>query len=141
MAGKVDTEWAEGIRNRVEKLGISTWMGIASAHKSPRKVLELLDKYNQRSNVVYVTIAGLSNGLSGMVAANTHHVTIACPVFDDKVDMMVNIHSTLQMPPGSAVLTVLDRDNCAISVHRILSLTGYLKPTSMTAEGGRLSSS
>ena len=34
--------------------------------------------------VVFVTVAGRSNALSGVVAANTHRPVIACPPFKDK---------------------------------------------------------
>ena len=44
--------------------------------------------------------------------------------FKDKVDMMVNINSTLQMPSKTPVLTVLDPDNCAESTARILRIGG-----------------
>jgi len=36
--------------------------------------------------------------------------------------MSINIHSTLQMPSKTPVLTVLDPGNCAIAVHRILNI-------------------
>ena len=73
-------------------------------------------------SIMQVTIAGRSNALSGFVAANTSKPTIGCPPFSDKVDMSINIHSTLQMPSMTPVLTVLDPGNCALAVHRILSL-------------------
>ena len=44
----------------------------------------------------------MSNALSGVVACNTHHPVIACPPHVDKVDMMTNINSTLQMPSSSS---------------------------------------
>jgi len=42
----------------------------------------------------------------------------------DKTDMLVNIHSTLQMPSKTPVLTVLDPGNCADAVARILAVAG-----------------
>ncbi|MCF7801884.1 MAG: AIR carboxylase family protein, partial [Candidatus Marinimicrobia bacterium] len=63
-----------------------------------------------------------SNALSGFVAANSEFPTIACPPFADKVDMLVNIHSTLQMPSKAPVLTVIDPGNAALAVKRILDL-------------------
>jgi 5-(carboxyamino)imidazole ribonucleotide mutase len=33
--------------------------------------------------------------------------------------MLVNIHSTLQMPSNTPVLTVLDPGNCALAIKRI----------------------
>lgn len=94
----------------------------ASAHKQPQKVLEILEKYNAEKRVVYVTIAGRSNALSGFVGANSPHITIACPPFADKADYLVNIHSTLQMPSKTPILTVIDTTNCAMCVEKILSM-------------------
>ena len=39
--------------------------------------------------------------------------------FSDKADMLVNIHSTLQMPSQTPVFTVIDPGNCALAVKRI----------------------
>ncbi|NOZ03854.1 MAG: AIR carboxylase family protein [FCB group bacterium] len=47
---------------------------------------------------------------------------MACPPFKDKIDMMVNIQSTLQMPSNTPVLTILDPGNCALAVKRILGV-------------------
>ena len=41
-------------------------------------------------------------------------------LFSDKSDMLVNIHSTLQMPSNTPVLTIIDPGNCALAVKRIL---------------------
>jgi 5-(carboxyamino)imidazole ribonucleotide mutase len=82
-------------------------------------VLEILDSNANGESIVYVTIAGRSNALSGFVAANSEFPTIGCPPFSDKVDMLVNIHSTLQMPSNTPVLTVLDPGNCALAIKRI----------------------
>jgi len=72
--------------------------------------------------VVYITIAGRSNALSGFVAANSSAPTLACPPFKDKVDMLVNIQSTLQMLGKTPVMTVLAPGNCALAVKRIMDL-------------------
>ena len=93
----------------------------ASAHKQPHRVLEILEEFDKKDHVVYITIAGRSNALSGFVGANSRHVTIACPPFADKNDYLVNIHSTLQMPSKTPVLTIIDPGNCVLAVERILN--------------------
>ena len=60
--------------------------------------------------------------MSGVVAANSVHPVIACPPFADKNDMLVNMHSTLQMPSDTPVLTVVDPKNAAVAAVRILGL-------------------
>ena len=122
MGSTSDQGHADNITSSLDTLGVSHETFAASAHKNPEKVLEIIRSYGPEEHVVFVTIAGRSNALSGFVAANTQKPTIGCPPFQDKVDMLVNIHSTLQMPSMTPVLTVLDPGNCALAVHRMLSL-------------------
>ena len=99
---------------------------VCSAHKKTRQLLTILEKYNsyqsQGRNVIYVTVAGRSNALSGVVACNTSFPVIACPPFGDKVDMTVNIHSTLQMPSNVPTMTILEPGNVALCCERMFNL-------------------
>lgn len=94
----------------------------ASAHKQPKKVLEIIDRYQKfNKKIVFITVAGRSNALSGFVAANSSFPVIACPPFKDKLDYLVNIHSSLQMPSKVPVITVIDPENAVLAAQRILS--------------------
>ena len=93
----------------------------ASAHKKPHILLKVLDKYKDHK-LVWITVAGRSNALSGVVAAQTEQPCIACPPFQDKVDMLTNVHSSLQMPSSVPVMTVLDPYNAVLAANRILEL-------------------
>jgi len=96
---------------------------VASAHKNTRQIIALLDKYNSyEKKIVWVTVAGKSNALSGVIAANTRFPVIACPPFCDKTDMTVNIQSTLQCPAYVPAMTILDPKNVAIAINRIFCL-------------------
>ncbi|MCX6779709.1 MAG: 5-(carboxyamino)imidazole ribonucleotide mutase [Candidatus Magasanikbacteria bacterium] len=117
-----DIEHAKKITDELEKFGIAWEQFSASAHKQAREALAILDKY-QDEKVVYVTIAGRSNALSGFVAGNSTKVTIACPPFMDKLDMMVNINSTLQMPANVPAMTILEPANVALAIKRINELS------------------
>ena len=119
MGSTSDDSHAKKITDKLDKYGIAWEQYVASAHKQPLKVLEILDANKDEKDIVYITIAGRSNALSGFVAANCEFPTLACPPFADKTDMLVNIHSTLQMPSNTPVLTVLDSGNCALAVKRI----------------------
>ena len=119
MGSTSDEHHAKKITDKLDTYGIQWEQHAASAHKEPRKVLDILDSNKNEKDLVYITIAGRSNALSGFVAANSKFPTLACPPFPDKADMLVNIHSTLQMPSNTPVLTVLDPGNCALAVKRI----------------------
>ena len=120
MGSKSDREFAQKIINELEKFSINYAVNVASAHKQPLEVLSIIKSNATKKGVVYITIAGRSNALSGFVAANSDKPVIACPPFKDKTDMLVNIQSTLQMPSNAPVLTILDPGNCALAVKRIL---------------------
>lgn len=92
-----------------------------SAHKQTKQLLTLLEQ-NAKEKVIYITIAGKSNALSGMVAGNTDAPVIACPPWHDLPTYMADIHSTLRMPSYTPVLTVIDPGNCVLAVERIMRL-------------------
>ena len=122
MGSESDSGFAKKITDHFDKDGIAWEQHVSSAHKQPKRVLEILEANANEQGIIYVTLAGRSNALSGFVAANSNHPTVACPPFADKVDMMVNIQSTLQMPSNTPVLTVLDPGNCAIAIKRMFAL-------------------
>ena len=122
MGSTSDEPHAKKITDKLDEYGITWEQHAASAHKQPLKVLEILEANKNGGNIVYITIAGRSNALSGFVAANSEFPTLGCPPFSDKADMLVNIHSTLQMPSNTPVLTIIDPGNCALAVKRIFGV-------------------
>ncbi len=124
LGSKVDLPHAEKIAAVLDDYGIKYAVHVASAHKAPKVTLEIIEKYNEKKeSVVFVTIAGRSNALSGLVTGSTHFPVIACPPFSDKSDYLTNIHSTLQMPSETPALAVVDPKNAGQAVARLLSLT------------------
>ncbi|HBU06607.1 MAG TPA: 5-(carboxyamino)imidazole ribonucleotide mutase [Candidatus Magasanikbacteria bacterium] len=121
MGSTSDQEWAKKITDKLDEYNIIHEEHVASAHKQAPEALAILEKYKDES-VIYITIAGRSNALSGFVAGNSTKPVIACPPFKDKEDMMINIHSTLQMPSNVPVMTILDPNNTALAVKRINDL-------------------
>jgi 5-(carboxyamino)imidazole ribonucleotide mutase len=122
MGSTSDEPHAKKITDKLDEYNIEWEQHAASAHKQPLKVLEILEANEDSKDIVYITIAGRSNALSGFVAANSNFPTLGCPPFSDKADMLVNIHSTLQMPSNTPVLTVVDPGNCALAVKRIFGV-------------------
>tara|TARA_Y100001970_G_C14101745_1_gene785842 strand:+ start:218 stop:604 length:387 start_codon:yes stop_codon:yes gene_type:complete len=122
MGSTSDEPHAKKITDKLDEYNIEWEQHAASAHKQPLRVLEILEENKNKQDIIYITIAGRSNALSGFVAANSEFPTIGCPPFSDKSDMLVNIHSTLQMPSQTPVLTVIDPGNCALAVKRIFGV-------------------
>lgn len=122
LGSPTDKEWAQKIIDVLDQFNVPSVVHVASAHKVPEKVIDLVNTYNDSAEeVVMITIAGRSNGLSGVTAGSSIHPVIACPPFKDKADYNVNIHSTLQMPSDTPVLTVLDPKNAALCAVKILA--------------------
>jgi len=123
LGSESDKDHAKKMTDILDLFTIPYKIIVASAHKVPEKVFEIVSQYNESDEeIVYITVAGRSNGLSGVVGANSIHPVIACPPFKDKSDYSVNIHSTLQMPSDTPTLTVLEPKNAAMSAIRILAL-------------------
>lgn len=120
MGSKGDLEWSKKIAETLKKLGVEYVMRIASAHKVPLKVLEIIKEY-EKEDVVFITVAGRSNALSGFVDANTSKPVIACPPYSDRF-AGVDIFSTLRMPSGVAPLTVLEPEQAGLAACKILAL-------------------
>lgn len=120
MGSKGDLEWSKKIGEYLARFDIPYVMRIASAHKVPLKVLEIIKEYEDE-DVVFVTVAGKSNALSGFTDAQTSRPVIACPPYGDKFAGF-DIFSTLRMPSGVAPLTVLEPEQVAIAVCKIFAL-------------------
>ncbi len=123
LGSKSDLEFIDGMDKEFAKWEIPGKVVVASAHKVPEKVLDIVQKYNDSDeDIVYVTVAGRSNGLSGVTAANSIHPVIALPPHKTKEDFMVNINSSLQMPSDTPVMTIIDKQNVVMAVVRIFAL-------------------
>jgi len=114
------TKIVTGLKEEIQK-SFEYVVIYASAHREPLTVLKALEDHK---GAIFITVAGRSNALSGVVSANCNDVVIACPPFADLSAYMVDIHSTLRMPSGVPVLTVVDPLNCARAVARILKRQG-----------------
>lgn len=121
MGSKADLEWAEQISNVLKVFEIETVSRIASAHKVPLKCYNLIKEY-EKENVIFITIAGMSNALSGFTDAQTHCPVIACPPYSDKFGG-ADLFSSIRMPSGVAPLTVLSPENAALAAAKILGLS------------------
>ncbi|MBC7131070.1 AIR carboxylase family protein, partial [Candidatus Bathyarchaeota archaeon] len=120
MGSKSDLEFSRKIGTYLERFGIEYELRVASAHKTPEKVLEILME-NENKHVVYITVAGRSNALSGMVDANTSKPVIACPPYSDKF-AGADVFSSLRVPSGIGSVVTIEPEGAAIAAAKILAL-------------------
>lgn len=121
MGSKADLDWANQIVKTLDAFEIPSVTRIASAHKVPLKCYNLIKEY-EKENVVFITIAGMSNALSGFADAQTHCPVIACPPYSDKFGG-ADLFSSVRMPSGVAPLTVLSPENAALAAAKIIGLS------------------
>jgi 5-(carboxyamino)imidazole ribonucleotide mutase len=121
MGSKADLDWANQITYVLKSFEIESVTRIASAHKVPLKCYDLIKQY-EKENVVFITIAGMSNALSGFTDAQTFCPVIACPPYSDKFGGN-DIYSSIRMPSGVAPLTVISPENAAIAALKIIGLS------------------
>ena len=111
------------LRSTLKKLGVAYELRVASAHKTPQKLLRMLEEYERSGdNIVYISVAGRSNALSGFVDANTRYPVIACPPQSDKFGG-ADIYSSLRMPSGVSPLVVLEPEGAALAAAKIFALS------------------
>ena len=119
MGSKSDLPVAEKATALLKRFEISYEMAVASAHRTPKRVEELVKDTDAS---VLIAIAGMSAALPGVMASFTTKPIIGVPV-NGKMTLDA-ILSIIQMPPGIPVASVgLDRgDNAAILAAEILAV-------------------
>ena len=118
-----DITIAEKSMNILEKLEIPYSLKIASAHRTPDLVREIVIQGTDAGIEVFIGIAGLAAHLPGAIAAYTPRPVIGVPV-DVKTGGIDALESIVQMPYPSPIATVgIDRgDNAAILAAQFIGL-------------------
>ncbi|WP_432645108.1 5-(carboxyamino)imidazole ribonucleotide mutase [Methanobrevibacter sp.] len=118
-----DIAIAEKSMKILEKLEIPYSLKIASAHRTPNLVREIVIQGTNAGIEVFIGIAGLAAHLPGAIAAYTPRPVIGVPV-DVKTGGIDALESIVQMPYPSPIATVgIDRgDNAAILAAQFIGL-------------------
>ncbi|MGQ9460900.1 MAG: AIR carboxylase family protein [Candidatus Bathyarchaeaceae archaeon] len=127
MGSKRDYEFASRIGNFLKEEGfpVECHYNVASAHKAPKKLLDDLKEYEKSGdNIVLITVAGLSDALSGVVAGYTKYPVIACPPDSEKYGG-AKIFSSVATPKGIAVAYIPEPENAAFAAVKILALSNH----------------
>jgi 5-(carboxyamino)imidazole ribonucleotide mutase len=125
MGSRRDREFASRIVQFLEKekFPVRCEYNVASAHKTLERLSGILKRYEKKDDrVVFITIAGLSDALSGVVAGFTRYPVIACPP-DSEKQGWPKVFSTVVTPEGVAVAYVPRPENAALAAVKILALS------------------
>jgi 5-(carboxyamino)imidazole ribonucleotide mutase len=108
----------------LSKFGIEAEVHVASAHRTPAKVRELVTTAPERGVSVFIAAAGAAAHLGGVIASYTILPVIGVPVNATPLNGMDALLSTVQMPSGIPVATVAinGAKNAAVLALQILSV-------------------
>jgi len=106
MGSDSDAPVMQGTTEILRELEIPCEMSVASAHRSPDRVIRLVREAAPRGVKVFVVGAGSAAHLAGVVAAHTTLPVIGVPIDSSALKGLDALLSTVQMPPGVPVATV-----------------------------------
>jgi phosphoribosylamine--glycine ligase len=106
MGSDSDAEVMQAAVDALSELGITSRMTVASAHRSPARVLRLVEEAHSGGVRVFIVGAGAAAHLAGVVAAHTTRPVIGVPIDSSALKGLDALLSTVQMPPGVPVATV-----------------------------------
>jgi len=127
MGSKSDLPFANRIGEYLAQEGFSLICeyNVASAHKTPDLLIRKMEEYERSGyDLVYITVAGLSDALSGVVAGSTRYPVIACPPDSEKFGWP-KVFSSIMTPTGVPVLFASKPENAALAAIRILALADH----------------
>ena len=106
MGSDSDAPVMQGAVDVLREFGIACEMTVASAHRSPERVMRLVSDAPGRGVKVFIVGAGAAAHLAGVVAAHTTMPVIGVPIDSSALKGLDALLSTVQMPPGVPVATV-----------------------------------
>lgn len=106
MGSKSDWETMEHTAITLKKLGIPYEAHVASAHRTPEKVVEFCKGAEDRGMKVIIAAAGGAAHLAGVCASKTHLPVLGVPMRGWATEGMDALLSTVQMPAGIPVGTL-----------------------------------
>ena len=123
LGSKSDMPVADKCTKVLDRFAVDYQLRVASAHRSPAFVEQLVNDALEQGNKIFIAMAGLAAALPGAVAAMTVRPVIGVPC-GGKVPFD-SLLSIAQLPPGVPAATVgVDRgENAAWLALQILALS------------------
>lgn len=90
----------------LQEFGIEYEMTVASAHRTPKKVIEYCTSAERRGIKVIIAGAGWAAHLAGVIASQTTLPVIGVPIDSSPLKGFDALLSTVQMPGGIPVATM-----------------------------------
>jgi len=125
MGSKSDLPFAKRVAQFIEDEGfkVKCEYAVSSAHRTPDLLIEKLRDFEKSDDqIVIITVAGLSDALSGTAAGSSTYPVIACPPDIEKRGL-AKIFSSVMTPSGVPVLLATRPENAALAAVKILALS------------------
>ena len=106
MGSDSDAPVMQAAADVLDEFRIPWEMTVASAHRSPERVMRLVADAPARGVKAFIVGAGAAAHLAGVVAAHTTMPVIGVPIDSSALKGLDALLSTVQMPPGVPVATV-----------------------------------
>lgn len=110
----------------LKDMGVECEMTVASAHRTPARVMEYTSSAAERGVKIIIAGAGMAAHLAGVIASHTDLPVIGVPLDASPLGGMDSLLATVQMPPGIPVATMgigkAGARNAAVLACRILAL-------------------
>lgn len=109
----------------LHEFGVESEVIVASAHRTPLKVQELVSSAQDRGVGAFISAAGAAAHLGGVIASYTTLPVIGVPINATALNGIDALLSTVQMPSGIPVATMAinGAKNAAIFVVEIFALS------------------
>ncbi len=122
-----DSDWPilKPAAELLKQFGIECEVVVASAHRTPAKVCEVVTTAPQRGVGVFISAAGAAAHLGGVIASYTTLPVIGVPINATALNGMDALLSTVQMPSGVPVATMAinGAKNAAIFAAQIFAIS------------------
>jgi len=106
MGSDSDLEIMKSAAMVFKQFGIPYEMTVASAHRTPDRVIKFANDAQQKGIKVIIAGAGMAAHLAGFLAAHTSIPIIGVPINASSLQGLDSLLSTVQMPPGVPVATM-----------------------------------
>ena len=107
--------------------GVKYFITVASAHRTPERVIELTRRAETEDWKIFIAGAGMAAHLAGFIAAHTIKPVIGVPMDSSALKGLDSLLSTVQMPGGVPVATMglgaAGAKNAALFAIEVLAIT------------------
>lgn len=126
MGSDSDLPVMEAAATFLKGMSIPYEMTVASAHRTPQRAINWVEKMSKNGAKVIIAGAGMAAHLAGVLSAHTDIPVIGVPLDASSLNGMDSLLSTVMMPPGIPVGTMgigkSGAKNAAVLAARIIAL-------------------